>query len=194
LDTHRTGHGRNVTQLLRDLREGQRDAQDGLLALVYDELRALAHRQLTTGQRPTLTTTVVVHEAYLKLFDQTRLVWDDRRHFFAVAALAMRQIIVDHARHKRAAKRGRGQEPLDIDVHEVPVEDRADDILALDEALTHLASIDERLAHVVELRYFGGLTVDETAEVLEVDARTVSRDWRKARALLHASLTGIREE
>jgi RNA polymerase sigma factor (TIGR02999 family) len=180
---------RDVSQLLRELGQGRREALDALVPLIYDELRAMARRRLASpGQGHTLNTTGVVHEAYLKLFDQTRLVWQDRRHFFAVAAMAMRQIIVDHARRKQAAKRGGGLRHLDLDAVELPVEDHSAEIVALDEALSRLSSIDERAARVVELRYFGGMSVEETAQVLEVEPRTVRRDWRKARALLYRNL------
>lgn len=188
------GHGgvvsaRQVSELLQELRQGRRDAVNDLLPLIYDELRAMARRRLASaGHGRTLDTTVVVHEAYLKLFDRSRLSWHDRRHFFAVAAMAMRQIIVDHARRRQAAKRGGAMRRVDLDAAEVPVEDRSSEILALDEALTRLHEIDERLARVVELRYFGGMSVEETAEVLEVDPRTVTRDWRLARALLYRHL------
>ena len=182
----------DITRLLISLREGSRDALHDLLPLVYDELRAMARRRLS-GQPgdQTLGTTALVHEAYLKLIDQTRLSINDRKHFFAVAAMAMRQIVVDHARRRRALKRGgAGRRRVDLESTELAVDARAEEIVALDEALTRLTALDERLARVVELRFFGGLSVDETAEVLEVDPRTVKRDWRKARALLHQDLAG----
>ncbi len=179
----------DVTQLLVDLREGRRDAADRLLPLVYQQLRAMAASRLAGPARDqTLSATALVHEAYLKLFDHTRLIWQDRKHFFSVAAMAMRQIIVDDARRRSASKRGGGLAPVNLDSTQIPVHDRTAEILSLDEALSRLSSIDERLARVVELRYFGGLTVEETAEVLEVDPRTVKRDWRKARAVLYQAL------
>jgi RNA polymerase sigma factor (TIGR02999 family) len=179
----------DVTRLLIELREGRREAADALLPLVYEPLRELARRRVA-GPGQTLSATALVHEAYLKLFDQTRLQLNDRRHFFAVAALAMRQIVVDHARRHGALKRGGGFRRLDLEAADLPVEDRASEILSLDQALRRLNEVDGRLARVVELRFFGGLSVEETAEVLEVDPRTVKRDWRKARALLYRSLVG----
>ena len=180
----------DITQLLIQLRDGRRTAQDSLLPLVYDQLRAMAHRRLWGGgPAQTLNTTELVHEAYLKLFDQTRLSVADRRHFFSVAAMAMRQIVVDHARRRRSLKRGGDFKRLELASGDLPVEDRAAEIVSLDEALRRLGELDERLARVVELRFFGGLSVEETAEVLEVNARTVKRDWRKARALLFRELS-----
>jgi len=180
----------DITQLLIQLRDGHRRAQESLLPLVYDQLRAMAHRRLWGGgPGRTLDTTELVHEAYLKLFDQTRLSVADRRHFFAVAAMAMRQIVVDHARRRRSLKRGGDFKRLELASGDLPVDDRAAEIVSLDEALRRLAEVDDRLARVVELRFFGGLSVEETAEVLEVNARTVKRDWRKARALLFRELS-----
>jgi RNA polymerase sigma factor (TIGR02999 family) len=178
----------DITQLLVSLREGRREALNDLFPLVYEELRLLARRRLPSGTVQTLGTTALVHEAYLKLFDHTRLTVHDRKHFFALAAKAMRQIVIDHARRKSALKRGGDLRRLDLEDSEIAMDDRAPDLLALDEALSHLAHLDERLARVVELRFFGGLTVEETADVLAIDARTVKRDWRKARAVLHREL------
>jgi RNA polymerase sigma factor (TIGR02999 family) len=175
-----------VTRLLERLRNGDPGALDRVLPLVYDELRAMAHRQLTRG-RPgqTLDTTALVHDAYLKLVDAKAAGWNDRRHFLAVAATAMRQIVVDHARRRGAQKRGGGVEPLLLDESRFGVDARATEILALDQALGRLSRLDERLTRLVELRFFAGLTVEETAGVLETSERTVKRDWQKARALLH---------
>lgn len=178
----------HITNLLRDLATGRDEARDQLLPLVYEELRALAHRKLSGRREQTLSTTDLVHEAYLKLFGRTRLALQDRRHFFAVAARAMRQVIVDHARRARAQKRGGGLAKIDLDPSRVAIEDRTAEILAIDQAVHRLVNVDERLARVVELRFFGGLSVAETAEVLDVDERTVRRDWREARALLHREL------
>ncbi len=183
----------DITQLLVSLRQGNREALNDLFPLVYEQLRALArHRLPLGGPDQTLSTTALVHEAYLKLFDQTRLTFNDRKHFFSVAALAMRQIVVDHARRRQAQKRGGGRKPMNLDAAELPVDDRAEEILSLDEALRRLSGLDERLGRVVELRFFGGLSVEETAEVLDMDPRTVKRDWRKARALLYRDLSGHR--
>ncbi len=177
-----------ITRLLVALREGRSEALEELLPLIYGELRVIARRRLGGGA--TLSATELVHEAYLRLFEQTGLALNDRRHFFAVAALAMRQILVDRARRRGALKRGGGLRRLDLDAAEIPAEDQAELVLSLDEALRRLKEVDERLTRVVELRFFGGLSVEETAEVLDVDPRTVKRDWRKARALLYQSLAG----
>ena len=179
---------RDVTQLLVELRDGRRDALDELLPLVYRELRWIAGQRLARREPATLSATSLVHEAYLKLFDQTRLAWNDRRHFFAVASMAMRQVVVDDARRKRALKHGGDLRRVDLDVLEIGTNDPIEEILSLDQALTRLSELDERLARVVEMRYFGGLTVEETGEALGIDPRTVKRDWRKARALLYRSL------
>jgi RNA polymerase sigma factor (TIGR02999 family) len=181
----------DITDRLIALRNGDRQALDDLIPVVYGPLREIARRRLRErGRDGTLDTTGLVHEAYLRLADQTRLSLNDRRHFFAVAAIAMRQILVDHARRKLALKRGGGARPLDLDAVGVPMKDSAEEIVSLDEALRRLSQVDERLARVVELRFFTGLTVEETADVLEIDPRTVKRDWRKARALLHQALRG----
>jgi RNA polymerase sigma factor (TIGR02999 family) len=180
----------DITLILRTLRDGRAEAVGELLPLVYAELRAIAHRRLASGGRDaTLDTSVLVHDAYLKLFDRSQLDWQDRRHFFSVAAIAMRQIIVDRARRRGARKRGGGLERVDLDAANLAVDERSDDILALNEALSRLAEVDDRLARIVELRFFGGLAVEEVAEVMEMSERTVKRDWRKARALLYQSLT-----
>jgi RNA polymerase sigma factor (TIGR02999 family) len=160
--------------------------------LVYDELRRIAHRQLASERSGhTLSTTALVHEAYLRLVDQKRVQWSDRAHFFAIATRAMRRILVDYARRHRALRRGRGQRPVSLEdsaVGSVAAADRAEELIALDEALDRLATLDERLCRVVECRFFGGLTEVETATVLGVTARTVARDWVKARGWLYQEL------
>jgi RNA polymerase sigma factor (TIGR02999 family) len=149
----------------------------------------MAHRRLSPGARDlTLDTTALVHEAYVRLFDRSRLDWQDRRHFFSVAAMAMRQIIVDHARRRSAHKRGGDLRRVELDSNQLAVDDQAEEILALNDALSRLAKLDERLARVVELRFFAGLSVLEVAEVMETSERTVKRDWRKACALLYQAL------
>jgi RNA polymerase sigma factor (TIGR02999 family) len=181
----------DITQILRVLRDGGGGATEALLPLVYEELHAMAHRNLSPGARDvTLDTTALVHEAYIRLFDRSTPDWQDRRHFFSVAAIAMRQIIVDHARRRGAAKRGGAFRRLDLeDATHLAVEDQAEEIVALNDALLRLAKLDERLARIVELRFFGGLSVEEVAEVMEMSERTVKRDWRKARALLLQAMT-----
>lgn len=178
-----TGHRDDITALLLAWRGGDRSAFDRLFPAVYDELRRIAHRQLGR-ERPdhTLGTTGLVHEAYLKLVDQTRAQWEDRAHFFAVAAGAMRRILVGYARRHNADKR-RGQH-VSLDDATMVADERAGTLVALDDALVQLAEVDARLAQVVECRFFGGLTEEETAEALGMTARTVRRDWVKAKAWL----------
>jgi len=178
-----------ITQLLREVREGDREALNRLMPLVYDELRRLAHRRLA-GRRggATLDTTALVHEAYLKLVDQSRADWKDRRHFLAVAATAMRHLVIDRARRRMAKKRGGEAIHTTLDEGMIGLASSASQLLALNEALETLARLNARLVRLVELRYFGGLTIEETAGVLEVSEPTVKRDWRKARALLYQML------
>jgi RNA polymerase sigma factor (TIGR02999 family) len=189
--TPRSPHeGGNITDLLLRLRSGDPDAEEGLYAVVYADLRRLAHAQLRR-ERPghTLGTTGVVHETYQRLVDQTRVEWRDRAHFFGAAACAIRRILVDLARRNLAARRGGGAPHLPLP-EDAAAATRTDDLLALDEALNRLGAVDARLSQVVECRYFGGLTEEETAEVLGVTKRTVQRDWAKARGWLHRDLAG----
>ena len=162
---------------------------DQLFSLVYEELRGMAHQRLRR-RRPgqTLDTTALVHEAYLKLVDQTRAHWNDRSHFLAVASIAMRHILVDYARRRTAQKRGGEEQHVVLEEGELGVAARAEEILAIDQAMTSLAALNERLSKLVELRFFGGLSVTETAQVLGLSERTVKRDWRKARAFLYRAL------
>lgn len=188
----------DATTLLTEWRDGNRAALDELFPLVYEELRRRAHRYLS-GERKghTLTTTALVHEAYLKLLDVQRVRWQDRPHFLALAATAMRRVLVDYARQHSAIKRGGGDNGLArrAEYHEehppealdLPAE-RAGQMIALDQALERLASTDGRLGRVVELRFFGGLTVDETAEALEIAPSTVKLDWQKAKTWLYREL------
>ena len=179
----------NITELLSALENGHQEALHNLLPIVYRELRAIAERQLRgAGENQTLNATSLVHEAYLRLADQTHPAWQNRQHFFSVAAIAMRQLIVDEARRRHAAKRGGGVRPLSLEDTEIPIESQAEEILALDDALSKLQAVSGRLARVVELRFFGGFSVEETAGLLGVDPRTVKRDWQKARAFLHRAL------
>lgn len=182
-----------VTELLAAARQGDRGALDRLLPLVYDELRAVARRQLRR-QRPgqTLDTTALVHEAYLKISDRTGGAWQDRTHFLSIAGLAMRHVLVDAARRRAAAKRGGADLQVSLGqagpVATGPAMD-AVEILALDRALTSLAALNERLSRLVEMRFFAGLTEEEAAEALGTSERTVRRDWRKARAFLFQALS-----
>lgn len=185
-----SGDDLTITGLLLAWRAGEATALDQLFPLVYGELRRIAHGQLARERADhTLETTALVHESYLKLVDQTRVEWVDRAHFFAVAAQAMRRILVDYARRYHAVKRGAAPLRVSLTDANLVAEDRADFLLALDEALTELASLDERLSRVVECRFFAGLTEEETAEVLGVSARTVRRDWTKAKGWLHRALS-----
>jgi RNA polymerase sigma factor (TIGR02999 family) len=177
-----------ITQLLLQLRGGDPDAADRLFAAVYPELRRMAHRHLQ-GERPghTLGTTGLVHETYVRLVDLRRVEWQDRGHFFRVASAAMRRILVDYARKHRAARRGGGLR-AELLEDRIPAAERGELVLALDEALDRLTALSQRLGHVVECRFFGGLTEEETADALGVTTRTVQRDWAKARAWLYAEL------
>ncbi len=178
-----------ITQLLQDWRGGDGKALDALLPLVYKELRRLAHYQLRQ-ERPghTLQSAALVNEAYLRLLGINAPQWESRTHFFAIAAQLMRQILVDYARRHRAGKRGSGQGTLPIEAADMVVRGKDVDVIALDDALKTLAEIDPRKAQVVELRFFAGLNFEETAEVLNVSAVTVARDWSTARAWLHRAM------
>jgi RNA polymerase sigma factor (TIGR02999 family) len=177
------------TDILTELRTGGREALDRLMPVVYEELRAIAHRQLAArGGGGTLQTTALVHEAYLKLVDQSRAEWQDRVGFLGLAAHAMRQDLVDRARARAALTRGGGLRRVALDTGQIGVDDQPEALLQLDEALTQLGEIEPRLVRVVECRFFGGLTEDEIAAVLGVTVRTVQRDWAKARVLLRRTL------
>jgi len=181
----------DITSQLLALRGGGDDARERLFASVYDQLKSLARRQLRLrGRTPTLSATALVHEAYLRLVDQTRADWKDRGHFFAVAARAMRQIAIDQARRRGAAKRDGGAVRVTLDPDQVGAPVPMVDVLALNEALGRLAETSPRLVQIVEMLFFAGLTVDEAAEALATSPSTVKRDWRKARALLFVLLGG----
>ncbi|MEM1115270.1 MAG: ECF-type sigma factor [Bacteroidota bacterium] len=176
-----------ITRLLDRARDGDPEAVDRLIPLVYDELRALARRQRQRqGADETLNTTALVHEAYEKL---ARGSFADRQHFFRIAARAMREVLIGHARHHGRAKRGGGARPLPLTEAALATPAAPEHLLALDEALTRLGALDARQAEVVELRYFTGLTIPEAAEVLGLSPATVKRDWTAARAWLHAALS-----
>ena len=178
------------TTLLREMRSGNRAALDDLLPLVYDELRRRAHQCLRSeAEGHTLTTTALVHEAYLKLMDGDRLDWKDRAHFLALAARAMRQVLVSYARRFQAGKRGAGVVPLSLDeALTLSAEGDAQRMLDLDRALDKLTGVDERLSRIVELRFFGGMTVEEVAEAVGAAPSTVMLDWQKAKAWLYREL------
>ncbi len=178
-----------VTRLLLDIESGDKSAFEDLVAIMYDDLRVLARRQLRIrGGMVTLHTTGLVHEAYLKLVDQTQLAWNDRGHFLAVYARVMHNILIDLARHNQAAKRGGGQVQVTMQEHHAVISAQADELLAVDAALSRLGELDERLAQVVECRFFAGFTEEETALALNISDRTVRRDWIKARTILHQML------
>jgi RNA polymerase sigma factor (TIGR02999 family) len=176
----------NITQLLGAARNGNRDAADALYDEVYDELRRIAHGRLAK-YRPgdTLDTSALVHEAYLKLVDQTLATYQDRAHFFATASRAMRFILIDYARTRMRAKRGGAEAAVPLDAIQVAAEERAGDLVALDEALDLLADRDERLARLVDYRFFGGMTYEEIATATDLSVRTVKRDWDRARTWLY---------
>lgn len=175
----------DVTDLLRAHQAGEADALDRLMPKVYDRLRRIAHGHLR-GESPghTLDTSALVHEAYLGMVEQGGARVQDRIHFFALASRAMRNLLIDHARAHATQKRGGGTLRTTLDERTIAVRERADDLLALDQALDRLAGYDPRLARVVEYRFFGGMSVAETAAALDVSAMTVHRDWQKARAWL----------
>jgi RNA polymerase sigma factor (TIGR02999 family) len=181
----------DVTRLLHAYRDGDREAFDRLVPLMYDDLRRVARRQLRRG-RPgaTLNTTGLVHEVYMKMADQQHLDARDRGHFLAISAHAMRQVIADAARRRTAEKRGGGQEAIPLDEAPELAADQARWLLDVDRALEQLAAHDQRMARVVECRFFAGLTEDETALALDTSLRTVQRDWMRARAWLKEALRG----
>ena len=176
------------TDVLEELRSGSRDALDRLLPIVYEELRAIAHRHLARDPGGTLVTTALVHEAYLKLVDQSKAEWHDRAHFFALASVAMRHVLINRAKARESLKRGGARRPMTLDEETIAVDDQAASLLEIDDALQRLAALSPRLARVVECRFYGGLSQEETAEVLGVTVRTVERDWSKARLLLRRAL------
>jgi RNA polymerase sigma factor (TIGR02999 family) len=178
-----------TTQMLLDLSGGDRSLVDALMPLVYDELHKIAQRSLHSERRDhTLNATALVNEAYLKLIDQTRVTWQNRAHFYAIAAQAMRRILVNYAQARKAQKRGGGEALVTFNDDLMGKETRAGELVDLDEALTRLKVLSERQAAVVEYHFFGGLTHEEIAEVLAVSLPTVRRDWRLAKAWLTREL------
>jgi RNA polymerase sigma factor (TIGR02999 family) len=178
-----------VTELLREWSQGDETAPDALMPLVYAELRRMAHRYMAGQNRGhTLQTTALIHEAYLRLVKQSDKQWQNRSHFFAVAAQAMRHILVDYARSKQTEKHGGGAPEFSLDEALSISQERAAEMVALGDALQELARIDARKSRIVEMRFFGGLSVEETAEVLRLSPVTVMRDWSLAKAWLHREL------
>jgi len=178
-----------VTELLLAWSNGEKNALESLAPLVYKELHRLAHYYMSR-ERPdhTLQTSALVNEAYLRLVDQKRVQCQNRAHFFAISAQLMRQILINHAQSRRCLKRGRGARKVSLDEAIIVSEERSEDLLALDDALNELAKVDPRKSKVVELRFFGGLSVEETAEALDVSPVTVMREWRLAKAWLYREL------
>ena len=177
-----------ITRLLAAWQDGDPAAAEGVFPLIYDQLRLLARRQLARGSGNTLQTTAVVHEAYVKLVASPDLSFVDRGHFYAVVSKAMRQILVDHARRRAAHKRGGDLVRVELDEGKIAIEERAAEILIVDQALDRLEALDPRLVRVVEMRFFSGLSIAETAEVAGSSPATVKRDWQKARAFLYREL------
>ena len=179
----------NGTDVLAELRGGRQETLDRLMPVVYEQLRLIARHQLAIREPgATLSTTGLVHEAYLKLVDQSRVAWNDRAHFFALASLAMRHVLVDRAKARLTQKREGALQRVTLDNEQIASDDQPEVLLDLNDALDRLAAVEPRLARVVECRFFGGLTEDETAETLGVTTRTVQRDWAKARMLLRRAL------
>jgi len=179
-----------ITQLLVDWNNGNQAALDQLTPLVYTELRQLAHRYMRRERLGhTMQTTALIHEAYLRLVDQTKVRWENQAHFFGIAARLMRQILIEHARSHTRAKRGGGAVTLSLDEAALVSQARAAELLALNDALERLAAVDPRKSRVVELRFFGGLSVEEAARVLNIAPNTVLRDWRLAKAWLHREIS-----
>lgn len=185
-----TASPNEVTQLLVSWSNGNKDALDRLLPLVYAELRRLARRYMgRESPGHTLQTSALINEAYLKLVDQRNVQWQNRAHFFAVAAQVMRHILIDHARSRHYAKRGAGARRISLDDTAVLSDERAAELVALDDALTALADLDPRKSRIIELRFFGGLSIEETAEIMQVSPVTVTREWRAARAWLRREMS-----
>lgn len=179
-----------ITQLLMNWSQGDEAALDQLVPLVYPELRRMAKRHMAReGPEHTLQTSALINEAYLKLVDQQDVQWQNRAHFFAVAAQVMRHILIDHARRHAYDKRGAGAQHVPLDEAAIVQEERAAQLVALDEALNALAALDPRKAQIIELRFFGGLNGEETAEVMKISPATVQREWQAAKAWLHHMMT-----
>jgi RNA polymerase sigma factor (TIGR02999 family) len=180
-----------VTQLLADWRDGDQNARDELIPLVYQELHRLAHHYMS-HERPghTLQTSALINEAFLRLAAQSEVQWQNRAHFIGIAGQMMRRILVDYARNRGYAKRGGNALQVSLDEQLIVSEERSADVIALDDALQSLARLDERKSRLVELRFFGGLSIEETAEVLGVSPGTVMRDWTLAKAWLRREMSG----
>src|SRR5262245_19027025 len=187
---------KNITGLLLEWGSGDRDALDRLIPIVHKELRRMAHQYMRRERAGnTLQTSALINEAYIRLVDYKKMRWQDRAHFFAVAAQAMRRILVERARSRRRDKRGGDAQRVSLEEAANLAVDRESDLIALDQALTDLSVIAPRKGRIVELRYFGGLSIDEAAEVLGISSPTVQREWRAAKAWLYRAISeGIRDE
>ena len=182
-------NNKNITQLLNKATHGDEFALERILPLVYNELRTISSKYLRDEYRKhTLQTTELVHEAYIKLIGSENLTWESRAHFFGIAARSMRQILVDYARKRKANKRGSGQTLISLDKAEFALSDSEDQILNLDDALSQLEKLDERSSKIVELRFFSGLSIEETAQMLNISPATVKRDWNFAKAWLYREI------
>ena len=180
-----------ITQILRRVKFGSTEAYNQLFPLVYDHLRDIAYRHMKNEEEGhTLSQTELVHEVYLKLISQSNVDWKDRAHFYAITSRCMRQILIDYARKKKSQKRGGSKEPLTYLDGIMRVERQVDDLINLDDALERLAKLNKRLAEVVEYRYFGEMSIEDTAEVMGISTSTVTRDWAKARGWLYKELKG----
>ena len=180
----------HITRLLQEVGDGNSKAFDEIFPFVYDELHEIAHRRLQRQrQAGALNTTALVHEAYLKLIDHGRMDWQDRAHFFAVASRAMRYILLDYARQRTAQKRGGNQPDVPLETVQVAADDRAAELLSLNRALEALMEKSERQGQLIEFRFFGGLSYQEIAEVMDLSVATVKRDWKRARTWLYAAMT-----
>jgi len=185
-----SGPSQNITGLLLDWQQGDQSAIEKLTPIIYDELRRIAHRYVRRERQDhTLETTALVNEAYLRVAGQQQTKWQNRAHFFAVTAQVMRHILIDHARRRGCLKHGGEGQTVALEEASMMSDERAKEIMALDEALRELAKVDPRKSRVVELRYFGGLSLEETAEVLNISLMTVRRDWRAAKAWLYKAVT-----
>lgn len=190
-DMSKAAGAHDITQMLQQWCDGKKEVLDELLPLVYSELRRQAARHLRRERKDhTLQTTALIHETYLKLIDQRNVKWESRTHFFAIASQAMRRILVDYARTRTRVKRGGDDIKLSLEAAEpLASNEKSVDLIALDEALTRLAAIDEQQSRVVELRYFSGLSLEETAAILHISRATAAREWNMAKAWLHRELT-----
>lgn len=182
-----------ITRMLNEVGRGSKASLDKLLPIIYDELRRISSRYLRDEYREhTLQTTELVHEAYIKLLGSRDISWQNRGHFFGIAARTMREILVDYARQRNARKRGSGESPLSLDEARYVPAESDDQLLALDEALRRLESVDQRSSRIVELRYFSGLRIEEVAEALDISVATVKRDWGFAKAWLYREMQSVR--